>query len=148
MPAPLAYALGLVGPMHFGVWLLVPIALGVSIQDGSVDINLSQISVMLVLLALGYLLFMPMIGQIFGDHYSFAQVWPASAILGVLISAAFVGFVAISDPKAGLGFAFVAFAVFSVFLGLALNLFLWLMPRMVRLFAMIDLPKYSWGVSL
>ena len=98
-----------------------------------------------------YFLIAPVMGQIFGDKFSFSAVWPSSIVLGVAMSAAFVTFgfsrgteVFTTELQ---GFALIAFVFFSVFLGLALNLFLWLAPRMVG-YGVVDFPKLSWGVQV
>ena len=98
-----------------------------------------------------YFLMAPIIGQIFGDKFSFSAVWPSSIVLGVAMSAAFVTFSFSRDTEAFttelLGFALLAFAFFSVFLGVALNAFLWLAPRMVG-YGVVNFPKLSWGVQV
>lgn len=86
-------------------------------------------------------------GQVFGDKYSFNQVWPTSLVLGILVAAFFmlwVHFTGSSPPQ--IGFEVFAFLFFAAFLGIAFNLFLYVMPRLVGL-GLIDLPRFSWAVT-
>ncbi|WP_416832569.1 MAG: hypothetical protein ACMUJI_06410 [Erythrobacter sp.] len=124
--------------------------------NGNIDAQLVRNPIFGLLLQAGmvtwvYFLIAPVVGQVFGDKYSFAQVWPSSVTLGVTFAAMIITVSASrewSDMNAKLaGFLASAFVVFSLFLGLALNLFLWLLPRVIG-FGLIDFPKLSWGVQL
>jgi hypothetical protein len=91
------------------------------------------------------------LGQLFGDKFPFAQVWPSALALGFSMAVVFVACSLAIDGKA----LTVELALFSVFgvtlftLGLALFacIVIFLMPRAVG-FGLIDFPKLAWGVQL
>lgn len=101
-----------------------------------------------ILLTAAYFLFAPMVGQIFGDKYSFAQVWPSSAALGMVFTGILFATAYSTEPQSSpIGFLIVGFLALSLFLGLALNLFLYVAPRAVG-WGIVEWPKAPWGVEL
>lgn len=91
------------------------------------------------------------LGQMFGDKFPFAQVWPSALALGFSMSVVFVACALAIDGKALTG-ELVLFSVFAIaFFTLGLALFactaIFLMPRAVG-FGLVDFPKLSWGVQL
>lgn len=96
-----------------------------------------------------YCLAAPTVGQLFGDKYPFAMVWPSALVLGCLLAVGFVTFALVSEGKplnlelAGLGIFAVAF--FSAGIALFVCFAYYLMPRVGGLIAY---PKMSWGVQL
>lgn len=98
-----------------------------------------------------YLLAAPLVGQLFGDKYPFAAVWPSALVLAGIMSAAFVGFALTSEGKP-LTLEFALFGGFAfVFAAMGLTLFVciahYVMPRAAG-FGLIDWPKLSWGVQV
>lgn len=90
-------------------------------------------------------------GQLFGDKYPFAQVWPSALALGFSMSVVFVACALAIDGKA-LTVELVLLSVFAIaFCTLGIALFaciaIFLMPRAVG-FGLVDFPKASWGVHL
>ena len=85
------------------------------------------------------------------EKFAFSMVWRSSVALGVSWATAFVWFSWVRHDSIltaeKVALAMFAFVFFSAFLSLALNLFLWLLPRMVDL-KPFSLPKYPWGVQL
>jgi CHASE2 domain-containing sensor protein len=98
-----------------------------------------------------YLVAAPVVGQLFGDKYPFAAVWPSALLLASMMSAAFVGFALTKEGKP-MTMEFALFGVFAfVFFTMGLTLFVclahYVMPRAAGL-GMINWPKLSWGVQL
>ena len=110
---------------------------------------MQRVTVVLCIFCWLYVLGAIILGQVFGDRFSFAQVWPTSALMGVLASLGIVGWmVDPHPPRMPLGRVTLAFAFYALFLGLAVSLFLYLMPRMVGWFGIVDMPRLSWAVQL
>lgn len=141
--APLAFIWGTLTIWHIVIWLAVSLLVGVVLPlrfGGSV--NWLSLPMFLYMLAIVYGIFVLMLGQVFGNTYSWSQIWPSGALLGGAFGAlAFV-------PKGSsqplpLPFALISVAIFATFCAVGL----WLLPRMVE-FGLIDFPKTSWGVQL
>lgn len=140
---PLAYLADTLTVIHLALWLAIPGMIGIVLPlwEGRpvmwrwLPFGLLALAVMYGLLALA-------IGQLFGDKFTLAALWPSSALLGGLfVGLSFVGIDPARRPPAGLALAFIAAgAVFFTFA-------LWVIPRIVG-FGLIDIPKASWGVHL
>lgn len=154
--APLRYAFGTVTIWH-GLVLLGLIGLNVRAfvsdsSEGSVfHSSLTGLMLSCFLIVWMYLVAAPTVGQLFGDKYPFAAVWPSALALASMMSAAFVAFALTSEGKT-LTLEFALFGVFAfVFAAVGLTLFVciahYVMPRAAG-FGLIDWPKASWGVQL
>ncbi len=141
--APLAYVWGTLTVWHVAVWLAFAILQGVVLPlryGGSV--NWFSLPFFLIMLAIFYGIFALMFGQLFGDKYSWSQLWPS----GVLLGGSF-GALVFARTRSSIRPP-VAFALLGVVLAAAFYTFcLWLLPRIVG-FGLIDWPKFSWGVQL
>ncbi len=154
--APLKYAWNAITIWHFLALVVFMLPTVWSYWTGTADdraIGSSASGVMFLtfMLCWAYFLFAPTFGQVFGDKFTFSQVWLSSIVLGLTMSAAFVSYGfsqrdQLVDSEQ-IGFAVFAFLFFSVFLGLVLNFFLWLLPRMAG-WGAAELPKYDWAVKL
>ena len=154
--APIRYAIGTVTIWH-GLVLLVLIGLNIRAYiDGSAQVsvfhsNLPGLLLGCFMFAWMYLLAAPLVGQLFGDKYPFAAVWPSAVVIAALMSAAFVGFALTSEGKPmTVQFALLggfAFVIFTAVLALFVCIVHYVMPRTAG-FGLIDFPKTSWGVQL
>ena len=144
---PIKYAAGTLTKWHFGIWILLSLIPLLSVGSVPLGILVGDIAMTANVFALFYLILAPMIGQIYGDKFSWAQVWPSAVIIAFLLSA-FFGLTFIrTDPKLPLSSAIVFVIFGTVFFGICLSLMLWLMPRA----AAWDPKRYrkkAWGVSL
>jgi len=152
--APIRYAIGTITIWH-GVALLSIMAASAYAQisgaGGKSAALASFPGLALTALMIGwlYLLVAPVVGQLVGDKYPFAMVWPSALVLGGLVAAGFLAAVFVIDGKpmsatlaqAG-AFAFVLFtAGLSAFVCFAH----YVLPRVVGI---VSCPKLSWGVQL
>ena len=144
---PLVYAFRSLTWVHAVIYvLLVILPVVFPARDTSNPfVNLPASAIMI---AAAYFLFAPVVGQIFGDKFAFRQVWPSSAVLGAIFAAILVGVAYFSEPRTSSpGFLIFAFLASGLFLGLVLNLFLYVAPRAVG-WGIVEMPKASWGVAL
>lgn len=146
---PLTYAWRSITLVHaaiFAALVLVPVVMPRANQPDTVDFPGFPLNAVMILAA--YFLFAPIVGQVFGDKFSFSQVWPSSAVLGMIFAGILVGAAGVVEGRSGpIGFLVFAFVAGSVFLGLAFNLFLYVFPRMVG-WGIVQIPKAPWGVVL
>lgn len=152
--APLRYAIGTVTIWH-GAILVAIMAMAAYAHYGSNAGNSGSAGLFpglpLITLMIGwmYLLAAPVVGQLVGDKYAFAQVWPSALVLGGLMAAGFLVAVFVIDGKP-MSATLAQFGVFAfVFFTAGLSLFVcfayYVMPRVAGL---ISYPKLSWGVQL
>jgi hypothetical protein len=91
------------------------------------------------------------LGQLFGDKFPFAQVWPSALALGFSMAAVFMVCVLVLDGKALTGelalFAIFAIGFFTLGLALFACIVVYAMPRVVG-YGFTDFPKLAWGVQL
>jgi hypothetical protein len=93
--APLRYAIGTVTIWH-GAILVAIMAMAAYAHYGSNAGNSGSAGLFpglpLITLMIGwmYLLAAPVVGQLVGDKYAFAQVWPSALVLGGLMAAGFL----------------------------------------------------------
>jgi hypothetical protein len=154
--APLRYAIGTVTIWH-GLVLLGLIGLNVrafvvgSAQESVFHSTLPGLLLGCFMFVWMYLFAAPLVGQLFGDKYPFAAVWPSALVIAAMMSAAFVGFALTSEGKPmTLEFALFggfAFVFFTAGLTLFICLVHYVLPRAAG-FGLIDWPKTSWGVQL
>lgn len=154
--APLRYVIGTLTIWH-GLVLLGLIGLNVRAfvgggSEGSVlHSSLPGLMLACFLFVWMYLVAAPIVGQLFGDKYPFAAVWPSALVLASMMSAAFVSFALTSEGRpVTLEFALFG-GFFFVFAAMGLTLFVcfahYVMPRAAG-FGLIDFLKLSWGVQL
>jgi hypothetical protein len=141
--APLAYIWGTLTIWHILIWLALSLLVGVVVprRFGCLVSGLS-LPMFLYMLAIAYGIFALMFGQVFGNTYSWSQIWPSGALLGG-------AFGALAFSPKGLSQSLpLPVALFSIAMSAAFfAVGLWLLPRMVGL-GPIDWPKLSWGVQL
>lgn len=152
--APLRYAVGTITIWH-GAILVAIMAFAAYGQYGSNAGNsgFAALVTRLPLLILGigwmYLLAAPVVGQLFGEKYPFAQVWPSALVLGGLMAAGFLVAVFVIDGKPMsatlLQFGAFAFVFFTAGLSAFVCFAYYVMPRVAGL---ISYPKLPWGVQL
>ena len=154
--APLKYAYESITVWHFAVLavFMTPAVWGYfsgTANEKAISSTFSGVIFSLFFLCWAYCLVAPILGQVFGEKFTFSMVWRSSVALGVSWATAFVWFSWVRHDSIltaeKVALAMFAFVFFSAFLSLALNLFLWLLPRMVDLNP-FSLPKYPWGVQL
>lgn len=151
---PFRYALGTVTIWH-GATLVAIIAVAACTQYSGNAGSSGPVALFpgLLLLTLAivwmYLLAATVIGQLVGNKYSFAQVWPSALVLGCLMAVDFMIFALASDGKPVtlklIGFGIFAVAFFSAGITLFLRLAYYLMPRVGEFVAY---PEMSWGMHL
>lgn len=141
--APLFYVVGTLTVWHLAVWLTIPALVGIvlPLRDGR-PILWAWLPIYMLLLVVMYGIMILAFGQVFGDKFTLAPLWPTSALLGGL----FVGLSIFSSdlasrPPSGLAL------VFSLIGAAFFTFALWLLPRMAGL-GLMDFPKLSWGVHL
>ena len=140
--APLAYLWGTLTVWHVAIWIAFPLLMGVVLQLlADEPVLWKALPLYLIILAIVYGIFALIFGQIFGDKYSWSQLWPSGALLGGSFGALlFVDRSAKGLPTALGLFGVAMAAVFFPFC-------IWLFPRTVG-FGLIDFPRYAWAVHL
>ena len=94
-----------------------------------------------------YFLAAPIVGQLYGDKYSWTQVWPSGFLLALLLMT-WGNFAFWSrDSEYPLSSALFFWTVGTLVFGLFMSLSLWLMPR-VPGWGVITFPRKACGVSL
>ena len=93
------------------------------------------------------------LGQLFGDKFSWSELWPSGLATGAAISTFFLVAIlwetrAASERKLELlSLAIVVIPFATGFFGLFLAFAWWVFPRVAG-FGLFDFPKLSWGVQL
>ena len=144
--APLSYLWDSLTVWHVCIWIGLTITFEMAVRKRSISKgSFERTCFTALLLAISYGLFALLLGQLFGDTYPAAQLWPSGLVLGGLFTAsAFLGDRFSEQPKNFPTWA----AVISVIIGANFYAFgLWLLPRVVG-FGLIDVPKLAWGVQL
>jgi hypothetical protein len=154
--APLRYAVGTITIWH-GVALLAimsPTAYAYFTgNSGKTTLETSFPGLVLFSFSLVwmYCLAALLLGQVFGDKFPFAQVWPSALALGFLMAVAFMVCVLAMDGKALTGelalFSVFGIAFFTPVLALFACIVVYVMPRAVG-YGFVDFRKLSWGVQL
>ena len=154
--APLRYVLGTITIWH-GVALLAIMSpsayayITSTAAKPALETSLPGLFLFSFMVVWMYCLAALVLGQLFGDKFPFAQVWPSALALGFSMAVVFVACSLAFDGKA-LTLELALFSVFGIaFFTLGLTLFaciaIFLMPRAVG-FGLVDWPKASWGVHL
>ncbi|MBI1402159.1 MAG: hypothetical protein GC147_02965 [Porphyrobacter sp.] len=140
--APLAYLWGTLTVWHVAIWIAFLLLMGVVLQlRADKPVLWKVLPLYLIILAIAYGIFALIFGQIFGDKYSWSQLWPSGALLGGSFGALIFADRSATRPPAAFALVGVAFAaVFFTFC-------IWLFPRVIG-FGLIDFPKAAWGVQL
>ncbi|NQX95322.1 MAG: hypothetical protein HRT64_10480, partial [Erythrobacter sp.] len=127
---------------HVGIWIGLTITFEMAVRKRSISKgSFARTCFTALLLAISYGLFALLLGQVFGDTYPAAQLWPSGLVLGGLFTAlGFLGDRFSEQPK--------NFPTWAAVIGANFYAFgLWLLPRVVG-FGLIDVPKLAWGVQL
>ena len=144
--APLSYLWDSLTVWHVCIWIGLTITFEMAVRKRSISKGpFVRTCFTALLLAISYGLFALLLGQVFGDTYPAAQLWPSGLVLGGLFTAlGFLGDRFSEQPKNFPTWA----AVIGVIIGANFYAFgLWLLPRVVG-FGLIDVPKLAWGVQL
>ncbi|MEY4838807.1 MAG: hypothetical protein RLZZ475_2666 [Pseudomonadota bacterium] len=145
--APLAYLWGTLTVWHMAIWIVLPLLMGVvlSLCVGQPvlwkTLLWKTLPLHLAVLAIAYGIFALIFGQVFGDKYSWSQLWPSGTVLGGSFGALVFFERSANRPPTAFGLIGVAMAaVFYTFC-------IWLFPRILG-FGLIDFPRYAWAVHL
>jgi hypothetical protein len=141
--APLFYVVGTLTVWHLAVWLTISALVGIvlPLRDGR-PILWAWLPITMLWLAVMYGIIILAFGQVYGDKFTLATLWPTSALLGGLfVGRSIFGSDSASRPPLGLAL------VFSIIGAAFITFALWLLPRMAGL-GLMDFPKLSWGVDL
>lgn len=93
-------------------------------------------------------------GQVFGDFYSWSQLWPAGLCLGAVFASIFLATLfgdagLIRARKAEPIMTLVVGTLIAVaFFGLFFSVVWWVFPRLIEFGGLIDFPRYAWAVHL
>ena len=144
---PLKYAASTMSKYHFIVLALVA---AISLWNGSADRQGGAIlhaAIAVAGITLVYFWIAPIVGQAFGDKFTWSQVWPSGFIVALLLMAwGNLGFW-LRDSEYPLSAALFFLTVGTSLFGLVISASFWLMPRVVGS-GVVDFAKKSWGVSL
>ena len=154
LPEPLQWVVGTLTYWHYAIWALHA---GLSLwrwpnQEKPMPLPFRTWGAVFML-PIFYCMVALIAGQIFGDKYSWSQLWPAGFGLGCLISTAFLtGLVPAlwyeKGKKIELTIMMVVFVPLAATLfGLVFTFVWWGFPRFIGL-GLINFPKYAWGVQL
>ena len=141
--APFAYLWGTLTVWHMALWLAFPVMIGVVLPlRANEPIIWKVLPIALIMGATFYGIFALIFGQIFGDKYTWSQLWPSGALLGGSFGALiFVPNGSSKQPP-------FAFSLIGVAVAAAVyTICMWLFPRIAG-FGLFDFPKLSWGVHL
>ncbi|WP_298309090.1 hypothetical protein [uncultured Erythrobacter sp.] len=144
--APLNYLWDSLTIWHLAIWIGFMITFEMAVrQKSKLRVSFARIFLTALLLAIIYGLFALLFGQLFGDKYTAAELWPSGMVLGGLLTS--IGFFGDLFSEQRNGFP-TWFAVLGIVIGANFCAFgLWLLPRIVGL-GLIDFPRFSWGVQL
>jgi len=140
---PLQYALGSVTIWHLLIWLALSASPLISAEARSILRRFYIVANFALLIAVPYFWVAPIVGQLFGDKFTWAQIWPSGFVLGTVFSLA--GALHFSKQSKGAGIAIIALGI--PFYGFGMSAASWAIPRIAG-WGVIDLPKMAWGVSL
>ncbi|MEX0342252.1 MAG: hypothetical protein AB3N06_06680 [Erythrobacter sp.] len=146
---PLKYAASTVTKYHVIVILLacaLPLVTGTS---NRISRDFAQILITALAFVLIYAWAAPIIGQIYGDKFSWSQAWPS----GFVLAFAFMVWGCLSFWTQGAGGNGLAIAASffltlgTVFFGSFFSATYWLLPRAVG-WGVVEFSRKAWGVSL
>ena len=140
--APLAYVWSTLTEWHVAIWIAFPLLMGavLPLRAGK-PVLWKVLPLYLIILAIAYGVFALIFGQIFGDKYSWSQLWPSGALLGGSFGALLFADRSASRPP-------IAFVLLGVTVAAGFYTFcIWFFPRFIGL-GLIDFPEASWGVHL
>ena len=144
--APLSYLWDGLTVWHVCIWIGLTITFEMAVRKRSISLSsFKRTCFTALLLAISYGLVALLFGQVFGDTYPAAQLWPSGLVLGGLFTA--LRFLSDRFSKQPKNFP-TWFAVIAVIISANFYAFgLWLLPRVVG-FGLIYVPKLAWGVQL
>ncbi|QYJ07716.1 hypothetical protein [Qipengyuania flava] len=140
---PLKYALETLTFWHLLIWLVLTAAMMFAAAKESVPKRIVTSANAALLLIVFYFWIAPIVGQLFGDKFSWAQVWPSGFVLGAVFSLA----AAVHFFKRSIRASVVIVLIGIPFYGLGMSAAYWAVPRFAG-FGLVELPKMPWGVSL
>jgi drug/metabolite transporter (DMT)-like permease len=154
IPEPLAWVIGTLTFWHYAIWALIA---GLSLwrwpnQEPPTPLPFRMWGAVFML-PISYSMVALVVGQLFGEKYSWSQLWSAGLGLGAIFCTAFLtGLVPALWVGKGkrielsiMTFVFVPLA--GAFFGLFFTFVWWFFPRFIDL-GPIDFPELSWGVQL
>jgi hypothetical protein len=155
LPVPLQWAIGTLTVWH-GIILAGFVALSLLVRTKSEQqLPLPmRVWASFVTPVTFYAMFALIAGQVFGDHFPWAMLWPAGLWLGALFASMFLATLLgdaglLRARKAGpiLTLA-VGTPVAAGFFGLFFAVAWWIFPRVIALGGLIDFPDLAWAVHL
>ena len=149
---PLAWIESTLTPVHGIVWAVLILFFIFANSDAEDRLAMPmRITGGFIILPMIYCAMAVVIGQIFGDTYSWSQLWPTGIALGAGAGMIFLVFGLAAALDGGGLIVAIFFTAASLFatavFGLFFSFFWWAIPRVVGL-APIDFPKFSWAVQL
>lgn len=138
---PLLYVWETLTVWHVAIWLTVSLVLGLvlPLRDGR-PVVWAWFAAGPPILAIVYALLAIATGQLFGDKFTLAALWPSTSLLGGVSVGLLLAGSAGRPP----------WPISLFFVGVGAGLFtfaLWFLPRVAGL-GLIDFPEASWGVHL
>ncbi len=140
---PLEYALESITFWHLLIWFVLSAVMMFAAAEEAVPKRVVASANTALLLSILYFWMAPIIGQLFGDKFSWAQVWPSGFVLGAVFSLA----AALHFLKRSSGASVAVSLIGTPFFGLGMSAAYWALPRFAGL-GLIELPRMPWGVSL
>lgn len=144
---PLRYSAGTLTKWHLLAWLAISLIPLASLNRAPPLEILGHCLMGACGFALLYLIAAPLVGQVYGDKFTWSQVWPSVFIVAFLLMTWFcLGFIQ-DAPNFGLTEAIVILTFGTLWFGICLSLLTWLAPK-ASAWAPKRHPKKPWGVSL
>lgn len=140
---PLNYAFASLTVWHVVIWLALSAPMLALATGKSVGDRLTAFANGAILIAVMYCWVAPIVGQAFGQKFSWAQIWPS----GFILATVFTGAAALHFSKLSWGLSFAMICVVIPFFGFGFSAAYWALPRLTGPW-LFDLPEMPWGVSL
>ena len=144
---PLKYAAGTLTKWHLLAWLTIsslPLLSG-----GAAPLRERVDESMIAALAFGllYVIAAPLIGQIYGNKFTWSQVWPSAFVVSFLLMTWACMKFSRTESDFPLSAAIFFLTIGTLWFGICLSLVTWLVPKAAA-WSPDHFPKKPWGVSL
>lgn len=155
MPAPLAWVIGTLTMWH-GIILAGFVALSLLMRtkpEAQLPLPM-RVWASLVTPAVFYAMFALIAGQVFGDYFPWAMLWPAGLCLGALFASMFLatlfgkGGLVRSRKAEPIMTLVIGTPIAAAFFGLFFSVAWWIFPRVIEWGGLLDFPEAAWGVHL
>ena len=140
---PLQYALDSVTVWHLLIWLVLSASPLIFAEAKSISRRFDIVANFALLIAVSYCWVASIVGQLFDDKFTWAQIWPSGFVLGTIFSLG----AALHFSKQSKGASIAIIALGIPFYGFGMSAASWAIPRIAG-WGVVDLPKMAWGVSL